>query len=1063
MKTRLRLMMLAIALTVVSCKPSKKGKMPIEAEDPQIFAIGKEAPRAHFIPFTNLNRALKGDMWSSDLLKTLNGKWKFHLSKTPSERPVDFYKNDFNTKKWGEINVPANWETEGHDVAIYTNVKYPHEKTPPKIQSHYNPVGSYKKTFTIPENWNGKEIFVHFGAVSSAFFVWVNGQKVGYSEDSKTPAEFNITKFLKPGENIISAEVYRWSDASYLEDQDFWRLSGMTRNVYLLARNKTYIRDFRVTSNLTDNYKDGVFNVDVEVINKESKDFIYELDIILKRGNKQLFYSNNKSSVKGTQKSVSKTKRILKNVAKWSAETPELYKLIIELKDNSGKTIEVLTQDVGFRRVEIKDGTLLVNGKYVYMKGVNLHEHHDTKGHVMDEKTMILDILRMKTHNINAVRTSHYPQPERWYELCNKYGLYLIDEANIESHGMGYGKESLAKDTLWKGAHLYRTINMFERDKNQPSIVTWSLGNEAGNGVNFKATYEWLKNNDSTRPVQYEQAHGGANTDINCPMYARINGIIKYAKKNPKKPLILCEYAHAMGNSVGNLQDYWDAIESHKSLQGGFIWDWVDQGLVKTNKSGEKYWAYGGDFGPEDVPSDGNFCCNGIINPDRSIKPTILEVKKVYQHIGFNAIDLKKGLIEIKNKYAFIDLSRFDFKWTIEGNGKTVKSGKIKSVALKPEESSKYKIPYNISPEAGVEYFLTIKAILKKDDGILTKGFEAAYEQFKLPVYKKPSKTSIASVNNVSVNDNNKSVEVKGSDFTFKISKKSGVIESWTSSNVKLIKKGISPDFWRAPIDNDFGNKLHKRAKIWRKAGERKKLTNISVDKDSKFCIITTNFDLTDLKGKKVAEYTSKYKVFGSGVVEINNSFKMTAESLPEIPRFGVNMTMPKEFENISWYGRGPHESYWDRKTSALVGLYSGKVKDQYFPYIRPQENGNKTDVRWASITNNSGKGILIVGKSLLSVNAQNYIMEDFESPERTDGRHVNVVKPVNRHTDDVKPRDLTSINIDYKQMGVGGDNSWGAWTHDKYRLTKKEYKYSFMIVPLNSTNEIDSKSKINY
>ncbi|GAB1453253.1 hypothetical protein MASR2M47_33090 [Draconibacterium sp.] len=588
------------SISIVSCSKYKDySKVPFVDEspapwqDPEVNQINKLPARAHFIPFATLEQARTEDKWQSSMLQSLNGMWKFNLAQNPSERPYWFFKNDFDTRSWKEIKVPANWELEGYDYPIYVNVKYPHAKTPPLIQDDYNPVGSYKRNFTIPESWKGKEVVIHFGAASSMLNVWVNEQFVGYSEDSKTPAEFNITKYLKPGENSLAVEIFRWCDGSYLEDQDFWRMSGITRDVYLMVRNEQQIQDFRVNSGLDDTYTNGIFSVNIDVLNLGESAASTVVEAVLNDGGTAV-ETFSKELTAGKTNVVFDAN--IPNVKQWSAEIPNLYELIITLR-NGDNIVEVIRQDVGFRTSEIKNGNLLINGKYVYLKGVNIHEHNDKTGHYQDKETMLLDIKLMKENNLNAVRTSHYPQPELWYELCNKYGLYLVDEANIESHGMGYGPESLAKDSTWKEAHMYRTRNMFERDKNQPSVIIWSLGNEAGNGVNFYATYDYLKSVDKTRPVQYERSGLEYNTDIICPMYARIRNMEEYAKSNPNRPYIQCEYAHAMGNSVGNLQDYWDVIEKYPALQGGFIWDWVDQGLLATDSAGVEYWKYGGDFG----------------------------------------------------------------------------------------------------------------------------------------------------------------------------------------------------------------------------------------------------------------------------------------------------------------------------------------------------------------------------------------------------------------------------------------------------------------------------------
>lgn len=1082
----------ATLVTTSSCKNKYKDvpfeeKTPHDWENPAVNSINKEEPRAYFVPFATVEQAMQSDIFKSPLIQSLNGTWQFHLSHTPYERPFYFFKDDYDTGDWTTIKVPANWEMHGFDVPIYTNVAYPHEATPPTIQKHYNPVGSYKRTFTIPEDWNGQEIILHFGAVSSAMYVWVNEQQVGYSEDSKTPAEFNITKYLKKGTNSLAVEVYRWCDGSYLEDQDFWRLSGMTRDVYLMARNPQHIRDFRISSPLVNNYQDGDLNLEVEVVNSSPNTPSVILEAVLLDGEDKVAEMNQTVQTAGQPVKIN-LQALVQAAKPWSAESPNLYQLIITLKDESGKIFEVIRQEVGFRTVEIKNAQLLVNGVAINVKGVDIHEHNDTTGHVQDETTMLKDIFLMKSHNINAVRTSHYPEPERWYELCNQYGIFLVDEANIESHGMGYGPKSLAKDPVWKESHLYRTRNMFERDKNQPSVIIWSLGNEAGNGVNFEATYAYLKSVDQSRPVQYEQAHGGDNTDIVCPMYARIKNMEDYAKGKPTKPYIQCEYAHAMGNSVGNLQDYWDVIEKYPSLQGGFIWDWVDQGILTKDSAGNKFWAYGGDLGGDTIQNDGNFCLNGIINPDRTIKPALIEVGKVYQNIGFKAANLNAGEIEIINKYSFTNLAEFDFSWEVVADGQVLKSGKISDLELAPNTSKKIKLDLAIDVLPATEYFLNISATLKNAKGILPAGTKLAYEQLQLPLMKTAVPVSLKSLPALSIKKENSMLIVEGNGFRISFSSQDASLKSYVLDGKELLLAGPVPNFWRAPIDNDFGNGLDKRSRVWRKAGEQKTIKSATVKQPEtqeiydltdvaqvpkmltatakqvgNEVIVNFDFDLNNTKKQAIANYKANYTVLGNGEIIVNNSFKMLQDTLPEIVRFGVNLVMPREFDQMSWLGRGPHESYQDRKTSALVGLYSGAVADQYFAYIRPQENGNKTDVRWMTITNKEGLGFEFIGMPLISASASHQIMEDYESPDRTDGRVREGQKMIRRHTTDVKDRDLTSVNIDYKQQGVGGDDSWGAWTHDEYRLKDKSYNYSFRICPLRPGEKPVEKAKTTY
>jgi len=648
-------------------------------ENPKLLHINKEDSYSTSVPFPSIEEARTKLRYESKYYYSLNGKWKFNWCYKPDERPKDFYKTEFDVTKWKTIPVPSNWELQGYDYPIYVNIPYEFSKnpTPPLVPKDHNPVGSYRRDFKVPQSWNGREIFIHFADVKSAFYLWINGKLVGFSKGSKLPAEFNITNYLKDGSNTLAVEVYRFSDGSYLECQDFWRISGIERDVYLYSTAKTRIKDFWINADLDDQYKNGIIKIETEIFNYnnagQDKYFVEY----------NLFDKNNKLLTKAKQEvevNRNSAKKIILNSTvdhplKWTAETPNLYTSVIVLKDQKGKVIDVRTCKTGFRKVEIKNMQLLVNGKAILLKGVNRHEHDEFTGHYISEESMINDIKLMKQANINAVRTCHYPNDPRWYELCDQYGIYLVDEANVESHGMGYGEKSLAKDTLWLDAHLDRNIRMVERDKNHPSIIIWSMGNEGGNGVNFYECYKWIKQRDPSRPIHYERALLDWNTDIYCPMYDGIDGIVNYAKQNLPRPLILCEYSHSMGNSTGNFKDYWDAIESYPNLQGGFIWDWVDQGMAKFNSKGEKFWAFGGDFGPKDVPSDRNFCCNGIVSADRTPHPAYWEVKKVYQFIKIIPVDMSKGIFEVRNKYSFINLDDFELNWEIFDDGISVKKG----------------------------------------------------------------------------------------------------------------------------------------------------------------------------------------------------------------------------------------------------------------------------------------------------------------------------------------------------------------------------------------------------
>ena len=1032
-------------------------KLPHDWENQAVSELNRETPHACLMPFDTKAKVIANDFSSSPFYKCLNGQWKFNLASKPADRPSHFFQQKFDDSSWKLIDVPSNWELKGYDYAIYTNIEYPHKATPPLIQEYYNPVGSYRMEFETPDEWTGKEIILHFGAVTSAIYIWVNGAEVGYSEDSKTSAEFNITKYLTKGKNLLAVQVFRWCDGSYLEDQDFWRMSGITRDVYLVARNPAHVYDFRVNSNLDNLYKDGIFNLDITLRNlgKSAQSLSVEAQVL--DGNLKVLEFSKKVTAEPGSQSINFDGKIA-NVKPWSAETPNLYNLIITQKDDTGKIIETMGCQVGFRTVEIKEGNLLVNGVRILVKGVNMHEHNEVTGHVQDVETMIKDISTMKKFNINTMRCSHYPQPEKWYELCNKYGLYLIDEANIESHGMGYGKKSLAKDSTWYGAHLFRTRNMFERDKNNPAVIIWSLGNEAGDGTNFVKTYGWLKSHDKSRPVQYEQAGTSAHTDIYVPMYATIDQIVKYASKHKDKPLIQCEYAHAMGNSTGNLQDYWNAIETHNQLQGGCIWDWVDQGLLTTNDNGERFWAYGGDFGPKDVWTDGNFNCNGLVDPNRNPHPGLYEVKKVYQYIGFKTVDIKEGVFRLTNKYDFLDLDNFIFDWRIEGDGIKIAEGKLAELKVPAHGSTMITVPIDLKPESGKEYFLTIRARTKVATDLIPSGHEVAYEQFKLPI--QIAEKSLITNGKLTLKNEGGQAVIDGKDFKLVFDLKKGNINSLVFCGKEMLNdgKGPEPDFWRAPTDNDFGNGLDKRCKVWRKAGENRKLTASNVKQVSESKVdVNLSFDIQGLKGETIAKYESGYTLYGDGEIEVVNKYTAIGANLPEIPRMGMNLQLAREYENMQWLGRGPQENYQDRNSGALVGLYKGNVKDQYWAYIRPQENGNKTDVRWVSFTNNSGNGLLAMGLPLLSVSAHHNIMEDFESPVRTIGRIYDGKTVVNRHINDVKERNLVSVNLDYKQMGVGGDNSWGAYTHPEYLLKEKMYKYSFRLKMIRKDDDVNS------
>lgn len=1061
--------MLIISLAFSACKRYSKyegvaftEKEPRDWENPGMFNQNREAPHASMISYPDETSALAAIRQSSPYYLSLDGIWKFNYVKSPDIRPFWFFKDDYDTRDWDETEVPSNWQMKGYDVPIYVNIGYPFKMNPPLIHHEWNPVGSYKRTFRIPSGWDDREVFLHFGAVSSAFYVWVNEQLVGYSQDSKTPAEFNISKYLRKGENSLAVEVYRWSDGSYLEDQDFWRLSGIQRTVFLHARPKTFISDFFAIGDLENNYSDGKLKLDVSLTGNGNDASEYVIDASLFENGKKIYNGSQKVTLSGNKASAAFVKEI-PGVKKWSAESPELYPLVISLKDNFGNILESVSANIGFRKVEIVNSQLLVNGVAIHIKGTNMHEHNDVTGHVIDEATILKDIRVMKSHNINAVRTSHYPQQELWYEMCDKYGLYLVDEANIESHGIGYDKDvTIADKPEWAAAHLDRMQRMVERDKNHPSVIIWSLGNEAGDGNNFLNGYKWIKGRDATRPVQYERAEKSTNTterhtDIVCPMYARIEQIEEYAR-DPRndRPLILCEYAHAMGNSTGNLQDYWDVIEKYPKLQGAFVWDWVDQGILTTDENGEKYWAYGGDFGEEGIPSDGNFCLNGLTWPDRTPKPGLNEVKKVYQYVGFDPVDLKNGMIRITNKYDFTNLSPFSFSWEIVSDGNIIKSGKLNFPDFKPRQDTLVKIPFSsIDPAPGTEYFLNIKVSRSDEWNYVPEDHVYATAQFKLPVEGKPVAAPIDELAVLQTNTTDKKLDVSGPDMKVVFDLEKGRMESFSFKGKELLKKGPEPDFWRPPTDNDYGYGMDKKLGVWKKAGERTIVKKASITQPAMNTVVVTfEYDVMGTEGEKIAGYVTTYTVLGSADITVKNQFSKVSGNIPEIPRMGMQMQLPEEYTNLKWMGRGPHENYIDRKSSADVGLYESTVDDQYVPYIRPQENGYKTDTRWLTLTDDSGTGLLFSGNPLICFAALKNVHDDFESPGKL-SQYRKDARSANTHTNNVNPRELVNLNIDLGQMGVGGDDSWGAVIHPQYRLTALKYEYSFRMRPVVKDDDV--------
>ena len=1044
-----------IWLAAVLCLASTAGQRavapPPEWENPKVFSVNAEVPHATFIPYADEASALKGDPARSPFYRSLNGIWKLKWVTKPADAPVDFFKPGYDPAGWDDIPVPANLEFQGHGIPIYVNMSYewvkpPAQPDPPRIPHDFNPTACYRRTFTLPEAWKNGEVLVHFGAVKSAFYVWVNGRYVGYSEDSKTPAEWDITSQLVPGENSIALEVLRWSDGSYLECQDFFRLSGIERDVYLTAAPKLRLRDFWAVAGLDESYTDGRLSVTVELLNKapglRAGGAVVEWKLFGPAGT--VLASDSKPvEMNGKGAASLQFEKTLPSPRKWTAETPNLYPLVVSLKDAGGKVLETASCEVGFRTVEIRSGILLVNGRRILLKGVNRHEHDPLTAHVISEASMLQDIRLMKQFNINAVRTCHYPNDPRWYELCDRYGLYVIDEANIESHGMGYGARSLAKNADWGPAHLNRTVRMVERDKNHPSVIIWSLGNEAGDGINFEATAAWIHGRDKTRPVHYEGAGRRMYTDIYSTMYSDIAELETYALHRQPRPMIMCEYAHAMGNSTGNLQDYWDVIEKHDQLQGAFVWDWVDQGFAKNTEKGESFWAYGGDYGPPDTPSDRNFCCNGLVGPDRTPHPGLWELKKVYQYIKLRRTKTPEGkpALLISNAYDFIALDRFLLGWKlVEDGARTIAGGTIPRLDIAPGGSRIF--PLDIpafAPQPGSEYFLNVEILTAGEEPLLPARHVVAAGQFVETPYLVPQKPASLAPPALKLTQDEASATVAGLNFSASFDKKTGLLASLKAGGRELIRQGLAPNFWRAPTDNDFGNRMDKRCAVWRKAGDSRTLEKFEARAASPTRVdVSVDYALKDV----TAAYQVRYRVTGDGDITVEVRFAPAARNLPEIPRIGMTMVLPAEFKLVKWFGRGPQDNYIDKKTAAFVGIYSAAVPGTLIPYVSVQEYGNRTDVRWAAITDEGGAGLLVTGLPQFDFSAIPYTAEDLTNEKRGD-----------KHPADVAKREATVLSLDYGQMGVGGDDSWGAMTHPQYKLGVHEYDYAFRIRPLGQKN----------
>lgn len=1010
-----------------------------EWRDPRVIGVNREPARAFFVPYETAELALAGEPAASRYHRTLDGPWKFFWAPDPAGGPGDFFMPGFDVSQWAEIPVPSNWEREGYGKPHYVNVDYVFPANEPVVPETENPVGYYRRQFDVPEDWIGRDVFVRFGAANSGMYLWINGKRVGYSEDSKLPAEFDITSYVKPGRNLVAVEVHQWTSGSYLEDQDFWSISGLERSVELFAQPQTHIRDVFLQAGFDSKTGDGVLRLDVELEGGAAA--VSSIRVKVLDGTAILDEVQFQAS-----SARSRTLR-LADVRPWSAETPSRYGVLIELRNQVGETVEAVHQRVGFRSVEVAGGKLLVNGKAITLRGVNRHEHHPVTGRVLDLATMTKDIHWMKSLNINAVRGSHYPDDPRWYELTDRYGIYVVDEANIESHYyMGLGKEKgpqywLGNKPYFYDSHLARVSRMVERDKNHPSIILWSLGNEAGLGKAFEDAAAWVRKRDASRVVSYEgtgqtQGHDPRDfIDLYTPMYDRVAEMEDYLDHDPAKAIILYEYAHAMGNSLGGFREYWDLIWSRPMAQGGFIWDWVDQTFLEHEPDGTPYWAYGGDY--DEGRNDGNFLANGLMQPDRTPHPHAFEAKKVMQPVLFEARDARAGSFKVTNRHDFLDLSGLDFDWIIEGDGVSVGHGRLDDMTTRPGASTVVRIDYpSIAARPGVEYFLKIRARAKTDyQPLVGAGDVVAWEQFALPWISAPAPIRPED-SRLRTRDSASAVRIEGSNFRVEIDRRTGLMTSLRWHGNELLRSALAPNFWRAPNDNDLGAKIPDALSAWHAMADTRTLATLDVQQSAGAPVVV---NVSALYGDGKLRYDTRYTVYGTGDIVVASTVQPLTRDLPEFYRIGMTASVDPDLGRLDWFGRGPQESYVDRKASAAIGLYQGAVAEQFHDYTRPQETGNKVDVRWAALTNAQGSGLLVVGMPLLSLTALPF---DYSELDYRPGEQ--------KHGADLVPENRVTLNIDLAQMGLGGDNSWGFWPLEKYRLPLRPYQYAFRLVPFD-------------
>ncbi|GMG86155.1 glycoside hydrolase family 2 TIM barrel-domain containing protein [Biformimicrobium ophioploci] len=1030
--------------------------------NPEVFRVNKQPARSFFHPALSPGDAFSDTPLSTQNHLSLNGDWKFQWVESPDARPEGFELPGYNDSEWGTIAVPANWEINGFGIPYYhSHACFQPDAVPPELPASYNPVGSYRQKFTLPEAWDGKRVFIHFGAVKSAFYLWVNGEKVGYSQDSKTAAEFDLTPFLRSGENLLALQVFRYSDGSYFECQDMWRMSGIERDVFLYATPQVHLQDFHARTDLVNGYRDGVIDFNAQVVNTQDNPARnYRLRLSLTDADDKVVAVQTLEvpPIKPGQQDQVATRIEVPAANLWSAEQPYLYSLQLALESADGEAVEYIGHRLGIRSTEYRDGQILINGQPVLFKGVNRHEHDPVTGHVISRASMERDARLMKEFNINAVRLAHYPNDPYWYRLADEYGFYLMDEANIESHGIGAANQGSSYDPSihpvnkpeWRAAYIDRISSMYERSKNSTSVVIRSLGNESGDGPNLEAAYDWLKQRDPA-PVMSEQAQLRRHTDAYGQMYASLDQVIRYARTGfDERPAILIEYEHAMGNSLGNFQEYWDAFEKYDALQGGFIWDWVDQTFLRESPGGQSYFAYGGDLEPPAVAHSDSFCANGLVQADRTPYPYLWEVKSGHQNIGFRALDLEAGTLEITNKHFFRSLSGWTLDWQLLEDGVPVEDGDGIALSAAAQATQKVSLPVEYARQPGREYFLNLTVRTDGGEPLLTAGHIVATSQLAYPSLEIGEMPRQQRQGSLRVRESDTRIELSNRDVSIIFDKQSGFLQELAYGGSQILAAAARPEFWRAPIDNDMEARDYgKSLATWQFVGRNAQLTDIRIsERGEGHVTIATEHWLGEVKSR----YRTLYKVHGDGRIAVEVNFIAAPhQQQPQLPRLGNLFTLKPEFAEVSWYGRGPHENYADRKTSALVGRYSASVADLFVPYVRPQENGYRTDVREVSFTNGAGAGLRFRGAPLLGFGASYYDTDQFDASRAE-------VKKRNLHPHELVVRDSIFVNIDLAQRGVGGTDSWGAPPLFEYTLPYLDYRYRFEILPADLSMEVTAK-----